>query len=312
MNYRHVYMLIIEHAKKEVSLDLRPKAKYLKKNFPNQYFEFHHILPKSLFPLWKNRKSNIIPLTAREHFFCHQLLTKIYPNKSMFFALHQMVFCTENSSRIKCTSYEYSRIKEKFSELSKLPKSITENGRKKLSETAKAVNAKRWTDESNREQLSNKLKEWWRLHPKAKKPRQYKVKSYFETHGFEKYSEEYYKMMENATKKKAEATKRRWEKFREEGKKLEIKNPHVYTEEELKSRSDRKKEYWSSMSKEERSNKIKSLMKNRQPRMQSEEEKLARRKHMDEYNKYLENNDFIEYSVFVKKFRKLLNYANKE
>lgn len=256
MNYRHVYMLIIEHAKKEVSLGLRPKAKYLKKNFPNQYFEFHHILPKSLFPLWKNRKSNIVPLTAREHFFCHQLLTKIYPSNSMFFALSQMAFCTENSNRIKCASYEYSRIKEKFSELGRLPKNITENGRKKLSETAK--------------------------------------------------------MMENATKKKSEATRRRWEKFREKGEKLEIKNPHTYTEEELKSRSDRKKEYWASMSKEKRSNKIKSLMKNRPPRKQSEKEKLARRKHMDEYNKYLENNDFIEYSVFVKKFRKLLNYANKE
>lgn len=70
---------------------LRPKTKYLqKKYFPDQYFEFHHILPKSLFPKWKRRKSNIVPLTAREHFFCHQLLTKIYPYPEMFLALRYM------------------------------------------------------------------------------------------------------------------------------------------------------------------------------------------------------------------------------
>ena len=56
MNYRHVYMLIIERAMKEAKLRLRPRNQRQKKNFPNQYFEFHHILPKSLFPLWVKRK----------------------------------------------------------------------------------------------------------------------------------------------------------------------------------------------------------------------------------------------------------------
>ena len=46
MNYRHIYMLIIEHAKKETFLGLRPKNRSQKKNFSNQYFEFHHILQK--------------------------------------------------------------------------------------------------------------------------------------------------------------------------------------------------------------------------------------------------------------------------
>ena len=76
MNYHHVYMLIIEHAKKEVKLGLRPRNQKQKKNFPNQYFEFHHILPKSLFPLWVKRKSNIVPPTAREHFFVINYLLK--------------------------------------------------------------------------------------------------------------------------------------------------------------------------------------------------------------------------------------------
>ena len=108
MNYRHVYMLIIEHAKKEVELGLRPESIYKRKNFPNQYFEFHHILPKSLFPLWIKRKSNLVPLTAREHFFCHQLLTKIYPCKEMYFAI--TAFMRTNSNRVLSSrAYEYVR-----------------------------------------------------------------------------------------------------------------------------------------------------------------------------------------------------------
>lgn len=76
MNYRHVYMCIIAHAKAEN-----------RKKCDGNYYEMHHILPKSMFPLWAKKKSNLVLLTAREHFFCHQLLTKIYPNIKMFSAL---------------------------------------------------------------------------------------------------------------------------------------------------------------------------------------------------------------------------------
>lgn len=110
MNYRHVYMLIIKHAKSEMNLGLRPKNLYQKKFFPNQYFEFHHILPKSLFPLWKKRKSNLVALTAREHFFCHQLLTKIYCCNKMLFALHQLCIDKQNMY-CKVNSKLYEKIK---------------------------------------------------------------------------------------------------------------------------------------------------------------------------------------------------------
>lgn len=91
MNYRHVYMQIISAAKNQVKLGLRPKTKYYQlKDFPNQTFEFHHILPKSLFPNWGTRESNIVPLTAREHFFCHQLLYKIYNCSEMQIAIFMM------------------------------------------------------------------------------------------------------------------------------------------------------------------------------------------------------------------------------
>lgn len=62
MNYRRVYFKIISNAKIEMQNGVRKK-----KN--GNYYENHHILPKSLFPLWKDRTSNLVLLTAREHFF---------------------------------------------------------------------------------------------------------------------------------------------------------------------------------------------------------------------------------------------------
>lgn len=110
-------MWIILNAKNEMSLGLRPKCKSEKSKFPNQYFEFHHILPKSMFPNWTKRKSNIVPLTAREHFFCHQLLAKIYKNHAMICALWHLInrINYKENTRIGITSREYERIKIEFS-----------------------------------------------------------------------------------------------------------------------------------------------------------------------------------------------------
>lgn len=80
MNYRHIYCKIISYAKSQEKLGLRKKGN-------GEYYERHHILPKSLFPLWVNDKRNLVLLTAREHFFCHKLLYKIFPCKEMSYAL---------------------------------------------------------------------------------------------------------------------------------------------------------------------------------------------------------------------------------
>ena len=88
-------MLIIERAKSEEKLGLRKKGN-------GEYYEKHHILPKSLYPQWAKEKRNLVLLTFREHFFCHQLLTKIYPGPSMYAALAYM------SSRKKCSSRQYA------------------------------------------------------------------------------------------------------------------------------------------------------------------------------------------------------------
>ena len=46
-------------------------------NEPIGYFECHHIVPKSLGG--QDEKSNLVNLTAREHYICHWLLTKMVP-----------------------------------------------------------------------------------------------------------------------------------------------------------------------------------------------------------------------------------------
>ena len=91
------------------------KAKGENRSKKENYYEKHHILPKSIYPLWANRKSNTVLLTAREHFFCHQLLTKIYPGKKMNYALIKLMYSNNNphkKEKIKISSREYERIKK--------------------------------------------------------------------------------------------------------------------------------------------------------------------------------------------------------
>lgn len=105
MNYKHIYMCIIAHAKSEENLGLRKKGN-------GNYYESHHILPKSLFPLWTKRKSNLVLLTAREHFFVHELLTKIYPTPQMRHAAY--AFIARPNSDYKITPREYERIRTAY------------------------------------------------------------------------------------------------------------------------------------------------------------------------------------------------------
>lgn len=123
MNYRSVYIQIISHAKLEQQIGLRPKSRYLANSkFPNQYFEFHHILPRGLFPNWSERKSNIVPLTFREHFFCHQLLTKIYPQSCMWRALAALQRKGKGQKRVlSARQYEICRVANSKSQKGRTP-----------------------------------------------------------------------------------------------------------------------------------------------------------------------------------------------
>lgn len=52
--------------------------------------ELHHILPRSIFPNWVKRDSNVVLLTKKEHSIAHRLLFMIYPCKETAFAAFLM------------------------------------------------------------------------------------------------------------------------------------------------------------------------------------------------------------------------------
>ena len=82
------------------------------------YVEKHHIIPKSLGG--KNTDNNLVKLTAREHFICHWLLTKMLndgPDKwKLLFAFHSFVRVNKNQNRYKVTGKKYEILKKAVSE----------------------------------------------------------------------------------------------------------------------------------------------------------------------------------------------------
>jgi hypothetical protein len=89
------------------------------KNRPiNGYVERHHIIPRSLGG--SDNKENLVDLTAREHFICHWLLTKMYTGESkskMVYALNGMKRSNKFAQRYetKITSRVYENLKKEFS-----------------------------------------------------------------------------------------------------------------------------------------------------------------------------------------------------
>lgn len=101
MNYIRVYWSIIHNR-----LD----------NIPDGYVEHHHIIPRS--EGGSDNKSNIIALTAREHYICHLLLAKIYNDDKMWYAVYCMTWRGPNHNRkFKTSSKLYESIKLKCSKL---------------------------------------------------------------------------------------------------------------------------------------------------------------------------------------------------
>jgi hypothetical protein len=99
------------------------------------YSERHHIVPRSLGG--SDDASNLVTLSAREHFICHLLLTKFttgYDKKLMNFALGKFI---QNSPLQQRTfnSWEYSKIRESISK--------ARTGHKHSDETKKKMSEKR-------------------------------------------------------------------------------------------------------------------------------------------------------------------------
>ncbi len=80
------------------------------------YTEKHHIVPKSLGG--NNRKDNLVRLTAREHFICHWLLTKMVTDTAvhkMQLALSKMCQVSGNQQRIRITGRKFELIRKQCS-----------------------------------------------------------------------------------------------------------------------------------------------------------------------------------------------------
>jgi hypothetical protein len=102
VNEKEEYIKLINEAKTKN----RKKSK-------DEYFEFHHILPKSIFPLWINRKSNLVLLTPSEHIEAHRLLSKIYGIR-MHHAYWRLI---HDGKGHKVSSEEYKKLKMERSEI---------------------------------------------------------------------------------------------------------------------------------------------------------------------------------------------------
>lgn len=104
MNYQKVYDNLIQHRKDN------PLPK-------DTYGELHHIIPKS--EGGTNDRSNLIHLSAREHYIAHLLLSKIYNDYAMMCALNMMRYSkNKNTKRIfKINSRLFEKMKVKHSQM---------------------------------------------------------------------------------------------------------------------------------------------------------------------------------------------------
>jgi hypothetical protein len=156
MKYEKIYSQIIERAKHRVL---------------EGYKETHHITPRCM--SGTDEKDNLVDLTAREHFICHLLLTRIYPeHKGLRLAIWNM----RNAKRIyqgryKPNSRLYEMIRTEYRELIKgenhpsYGRKNSDEVREKMSQIAKkrfennpGTFKGRTHSEETRKKLSNNMK----------------------------------------------------------------------------------------------------------------------------------------------------------
>jgi 5-methylcytosine-specific restriction endonuclease McrA len=131
----------------------------ISRNLVLSYSEKHHIIPKSLGGT--NQHSNLVTLTAREHYICHMLLTKMTLGRDRAKMIHAAVaFCNWSSSRhdrkIKVNSRTFQKLKEARSGILRSEMSKTEN-KIKSSNGAKKL----WNNDQYKKQASAKRKLLW-------------------------------------------------------------------------------------------------------------------------------------------------------
>jgi hypothetical protein len=158
MNYQIIYNQIIERAQNR-KLD--------------GYKERHHIIPKCMGG--SNDKTNLVELTAREHFLCHMLLCEMYPEEiKLVTSLWLMAIGKkrkkENKYTIGSRIYESLKIKNaknqsksqtgrKLSEETKLKMSEAKLGKKLPEETKQKMRKPKSSTENMSRPKSEETKE---------------------------------------------------------------------------------------------------------------------------------------------------------
>lgn len=116
--YSTWYFSIINKAKSEF------RTKLSRKNPDYVYYESHHIIPKSF------GGTEQVLLTAKEHFICHLLLTKMIDHYKVKYALYMMTRKSVEHSkqeRYRITASQYAYIRKQNS----LAASVRQKGKKK-------------------------------------------------------------------------------------------------------------------------------------------------------------------------------------
>ncbi len=119
MNYQRIYNSIVDRA----------RSRHI-----DGYVERHHIKPRCI--NGKNDSSNIVALTAREHFLCHWLLTRMHPtNSKLAYAFWGM--CNrrnDNQARVRPSSRSYEEAREMVAK-AQSQRVVTEETKRKISES---------------------------------------------------------------------------------------------------------------------------------------------------------------------------------
>jgi len=173
-----------------------------------EYCERHHIIPRSLGG--SDEKSNLVNLTAREHFIAHRLLVKITEGtakRSMWWSLHRTLYSRPSEVPLNSRDYEKFRIQwSAYLKENHHSKRIPE-WNKKMSE----IVTKDWEDNENKRIAVSKA--FSKSHEDRKKEN----------------PEAYYENQRKNSKKGNEAVKDKW------------KNNKEWVENERKRMSDRVK-----------------------------------------------------------------------
>jgi hypothetical protein len=131
MNYQRHYDLLIERAR------VRQK--------PEGYFEEHHIVPRCLGG--SDDRSNLVRLTAEEHFLAHQLLVKLHPKVEKLAYAALLMTADAHGSRVCNKLYGWLKRKVAVAKSKEFSGKIwTEQQNKSRSERVKA----QWADPSIR------------------------------------------------------------------------------------------------------------------------------------------------------------------